>query len=98
MSVLEMVAWGLLGGLLVEIAGLYELRTTPSTEFPRHLLSLSYWVITGVMVLAGGGLVLVYARSGETLSALAAVNIGASAPLIISRLVAAPPKSLGKVD
>jgi hypothetical protein len=98
MGAWEAVAWGLFGGLLVEVAGLYELRKIPSDEFPRHVFSKRYWIITALMVLIGGMLVLGYERSGASLSALLAVNIGASAPLLIGRLVGNVPSNLGRID
>ena len=54
MGIVEAVAWALFGGFLVEVVGLYELRTVPSTELPRYLLSKRYWVTTVVMVAMGG--------------------------------------------
>ena len=45
------------------------------------------------MILAGGGLVVVYIKSKFTLNALLAVNIGASAPLIIGALASQVPRA-----
>jgi hypothetical protein len=38
------------------------------------------------MIAAGGGLAVVYVKSGVNLNALIAINVGASAPLILGTL------------
>ncbi len=85
-GILEGFLFGLLGGLIVEVLGLYRLRVLTRDEFPEHLKTFHYWAITTAMILAGGGLAVVYLSSDIPLKPILAVNIGASAPLIIEGL------------
>lgn len=99
MTVLEGFLYGLLGGGLAEILGLFKLRQQAAEALPQFLKSTFYWIVTIAMLCAGGGIVVVYFKSGISLNPLLAVNVGASAPLIIGSLVAqAPNISPGKVD
>ena len=91
MGLWECFIWGLFGGFLSEILGLFKLRQQLAKEFPMWLKSPIYWVITIGMILVGGILVIVYEQSDQILSPIMAVNIGASAPLIIGSLVAQTP-------
>jgi len=43
------------------------------------------------MILSGGGLVVIYMKSSIAVAPILAVNIGASAPLILGTLVAQAP-------
>ena len=54
--------------------------------------------MTGGMVGIGGGLVALYLNSNVSLTPILAVNIGASAPLIIGSLVKQTPAVTAKVD
>lgn len=83
--------YGMLGGVLAELFGLFRLRQQAPKDLPIWLKSPFYWIVTLLMVLAGGGLVFVYLQSGVEMKAIVAVNIGASAPLIIGTLVAQTP-------
>jgi hypothetical protein len=91
MGLLEGFLYGVFGGFLAELLGLFKLRHATGDSFPEWLKSRFYWMVTILMILAGGVLVVVYLKSKFTLSALIAVNIGASAPLIIGTLVAQKP-------
>ena len=91
MELWEGFLYGVLGGFLTELLGLFRLRHVTTVSFPEWLRSPFYWIITAFMVLAGGVLVVVYIKSNITLSALIAVNIGVSAPLIIGTLAAQAP-------
>lgn len=86
MEVIEIFLWGICGGVLAELAGIFEIRRVSPDDFPEWLRSPVYWIITCLMVLGGGLLVVGYARSGANITAILAVNIGASAPLIIRSL------------
>src|SRR5205823_5819585 len=89
---------GLIGGAFAELAGWFKLRTASKTDRPAYLTDKFYWVITTLMVFAGGVLVAIYIRSEMgTIKPILAVNIGASAPLIIQTLSAIP-KSLVTKD
>jgi hypothetical protein len=81
--------YGVGGGLAAEILGLFRLRRAGA---PQYLRSPFYWVITVAMIALGGGLALVYVKSDVTLTPLLAVNVGASAPLIIGQFVAQTPE------
>lgn len=97
MDLLTGFGFGILGGIFAEVLGLFQLRKTVPDAFPVWLKSAFYWVITIMMILCGGGLVDIYLKSGIDLKALVAVNIGASAPLIIGALVAQTPRAT-KID
>lgn len=84
--------YGLLGGVFAEVLGLWKLRHVAAAELPHYLRTPFYWLMTSAMVGVGGLVALVYVKSGIALSPLVAVNVGASAPLIIGGLTAAPPK------
>jgi hypothetical protein len=99
MSGLEGFLFGLFGAFLSEVLGLFKLRREASLAALPWLKSKFYWVITVLMILIGGGLAWVYLRSGAQLNPLLAVNIGASAPLILSTLVAqTEPVGLPKIN
>lgn len=73
---------GAVGGVLAELVRWYQLRESPN--LPAYASSLFYWVVTGLMVAAGGALAVLYGTTA--VNALLAVNVGASAPLIIKAL------------
>lgn len=81
--------YGLAGGFAAEVFGLFQLRRT---GVPQYLHSLFYWIITVAMVLVGGGIAWLYAKSGVGLTPILAVNVGAAAPLIIGQLVSQTPE------
>lgn len=87
----EYFLYGIFGGLLAELLGLYQLRTQARSAIPSYLRSAFYWGTTIGMILAGGGLVFVYGKSGVNLNPIIAVNVGASAPLILGSLVQKKP-------
>jgi hypothetical protein len=84
--------YGVLGGFLAELFGMWKLRQELKESLPAYLRSWFYWLMTVLMIGSGGLVALVYVKSGISLSPIVAVNIGASAPLIIGSLTAAPPK------
>ena len=84
--------FGLAGGALAEVLGLWKMRQVAAAELPHYLKSPFYWCMTVAMVAVGGVVAFIYVQSGIILSPLLAVNVGASAPLIIGSLTAAPPK------
>lgn len=97
MGILEGFMYGILGGLLAELVGLFNLRKQAPGQFPSWLKSPFYWGVTAAMTGAGGVLVIIYLRTHLLLDPLIAVNVGASAPLIIGSLVAQAPK-VTKID
>ncbi len=99
MSPMEGFFLGVFGGILAELLGLFALRHEPPGTLPKWLRSRFYWTLTVLMILAGGGLVVVYLRSNVILTAALAVNIGASAPLMIGTLTRQTPRiDPGRID
>jgi hypothetical protein len=88
--IVKTILCGLAGGFLVELNVWWKLRYTPPEKLPQFYKYPHYWVTTIAMIAAGGGLALVYVLSGISVSPLLAVNVGASAPLIIGNLTAKP--------
>jgi hypothetical protein len=87
---LEAFLYGLGGGVVPELVSLYKERDQP--QLPIRFKSWIYWAITVGMILAGGGLAAAYAASNNQLSPILAINVGASAPLILASLTSAAPK------
>lgn len=83
--------YGTIGGGLAEILGLWKLRHVAPKELPHYLRSPFYWAMTALMVISGGIVASIYVKSGISLSPILALNVGASAPLIIGSLTAAAP-------
>lgn len=84
--------FGLFGGLAAEL--LQWFRIFRFTGFPDHAKSWTYWIVTTLMVASGAVLVLMYEFSQIDVSPVVAFNLGASAPLILSNLVAQVPDPL----
>ena len=78
---------GAFGGFLVELLRWHKLRESPS--LPDFASRWIYWVLTVLMILAGGGLAVLYGLG--PINAITVANIGASAPALIGAL-AAPPR------
>ena len=90
---------GVLGGVLAELFSLSKLRYRSKSELPVWIRSVWYWVITTLLIASGGVLVGIYLGSGVTMTPLLAVNIGASAPLILQSLVSQTPSiEPGKIN
>jgi hypothetical protein len=86
---------GIAGGALAELLKWYQMRESPN--LPVYVKSLLYWIITILMILAGGVLALI--QGVDATKPLQALNIGISAPLIIKGLAAAtPPAQPGTRD
>jgi hypothetical protein len=82
---------GCLGGLLSEVLGLFRLRQQKIETLPDWLRSWFCWGTTLLMVAAGGLLVVIYLRSGIAVQPILAVNVGASAPLLIGSVLGQAP-------
>lgn len=74
---------GCIGGCLAEFASIYKLRTEAS--FPEHYRRFRYYIISAVMILVGGGLTVIYGI--QQMPVIMALNLGASAPLILQKLL-----------
>jgi hypothetical protein len=90
-SLFEGFVFGLLGGVLREVLTLFRLRHQPIRLLPVWVKSPWYWATTALMLLSGGFLVVIYMRSNIAVAPILAVNIGASAPLILGSLVSQAP-------
>lgn len=77
---------GAFGGFLVELLRWYKLRDSEST--PVYATKVFYWVLTALMIVAGGGLAVLYGTG--PINAVTVANIGASAPALIGALAAPP--------
>lgn len=93
MEVVDGFGIGFLGGIFAELLGLFRLRQFSPEEFPVWFRTWTYWIITLSMAAAGGVLVVIYIKTGIELKALLALNVGASAPLILGSLVNNAPSS-----
>lgn len=82
--------WGAVGGILVEVSGLFKLR---HKGCPAYLRSWFFWCISIAMALCGGLLAVAYSSQVTNMSIILALNIGASAPLILERAGKQIPKS-----
>jgi len=76
--------FGCLGGTLAEIVGWFELRTAKPEDFPDYVKYWYYWFLTILMCIIGGFLATAYGT--ENVKVILALNIGASAPLILKGL------------
>lgn len=89
---ISLIVYGIFGGILSEFLNLYQYRQTGYSKLPKYLKSPFYWILTIGMILCGGGLVAMYLSWGWSLNGFLAMNIGATAPLIIGKLVSKEPK------
>lgn len=96
---LEGFCLGMLGGFLAEFFGWFKLRKILHTSCPDFAKTMIYWVMTVGMMVVGGIIVYVYIKSGFHFQALVAVNIGATAPLLLEGIVKQMPQvTPGKVN
>jgi len=79
---LHVFALGALGGCLVELLRWWKLRE--ATGYPVYTKKPGYWVITILMIAAGGVTATMYGLNSSNAAAL--VNIGASTPAILGAL------------
>ena len=86
---------GAIGGLLGELLKWYSMRESPN--LPAYLRSPFYWVVTVLMILAGGGLVPIQGVKAD--NPWLAINVGVTAPLILKGFASVvpiqPPKAGG---
>ena len=83
------------GGLAAEVAVIFALRQRFPDEAPHYLRSVLYYLISVAMAASGGVVALAYAGSGTSLNPILAIQIGASAPLLLRKLsetMVEPPK------
>jgi hypothetical protein len=90
---------GFAGGVAAELVQWFGLRFSLHQKLPDWSKSWLYWIVTLLMAVSGGGLVYLYALSGTALSPILALNVGASAPLLLGKLVQqTPPIGSGRIS
>lgn len=97
---MDLAVWGFVGGVAAEGLRWFRIRDELHKGVPAWGKSWLYWIVTAVMSLIGAGLVWAYDSAGDVqLNPIVAINIGASAPLIISRVTSQlPPSDPGTFD
>ncbi len=98
MDPIETFLWGFFGGLGAEVSVVFALRHRASSEYPHWLKSWTYYAVAFVMVIVGGVIAVAYSKSGTTLNAILAIQIGASAPLIFRKLLETVPDTPKRPD
>lgn len=83
---------GSFGGALAELAKWYGMRE--NKNMPTYVRSVVYWATTAAMVLCGGLMASLYGF--QRVTAVLAMNVGASAPLIIASFAKATPVTSGE--
>jgi len=87
------------GGLAINALRLFEIAKLPIPERPKTFSDWLYALQFFGTRLIGGVLALAYSMSGTALTPILAVNIGASAPLILKTFASVPreirPKRVG---
>jgi hypothetical protein len=83
--------WGVLGGLAAEFVGIYELRHHDPSNWPSYMRNRWFWIFSAIMAIIGGALAYAYSDSGSDISPVLAINVGASAPLILRQAKRAAP-------
>lgn len=76
---------GFLGSLAIEIAALhqvYQAWTSSTTNLPARYKKVGFWITRLCLALSAGGLAVAYGIDKPIL----AINIGASAPIILNAL------------
>ncbi len=79
----ELVCIGCFGSIAIEVVTL--INHIISNKIPSFYKSKLYWCLRILLVITAGGLVYVYVRSGIMINPIIALNIGASAPLLIEK-------------
>lgn len=78
----EVFLAGALGGVLLELVHWWNLRRR-NPRFPKYARSWFYWLVTGLMALAGGAIAVFY--FGGQAEAIIALHVGISTPLILQK-------------
>jgi hypothetical protein len=84
-------AIGCAGGAVAELLHWWNLRQ--NEQLPSYARSIFYWVLTILMMLAGGFVTWLY--FGERAEAVVALHVGISTPLILQKLVTSVPATQG---
>ena len=92
---MESLLWGCVGGLLSQLLRLIRHSNLPKESRPLLVSDPWFWIGWLLLGIVGGILSLAYERSGVHLPPIVAINIGASAPLIVEKLLSSVP-AIGK--
>jgi hypothetical protein len=74
------------GGAAAELARWFGIRDQLHTGMPAWSRCWAYWIVTFLMCVCGGGLVYVYSLYDIKVQGILALNVGASAPLVVASL------------
>lgn len=86
-----MILWlAAFGGLAVHLLALIELQSVAKERRPDFKDWL-YWLPFVISPFLGAVVAFAYEQSGTTLSPILAINVGASAPLLLRSLASASP-------
>jgi hypothetical protein len=97
MAKFYLVLWGVFGGIVVEGAAYRKLQRMPTEQRPAWSKGRSYWWWAAFRIICGAFLVLADLQSDVSLTAFAAIQIGASSPAILHTILNAP-ATPGKSD
>ncbi len=92
MTILEAFGLGIVGGAIPEVFALYNLRYSWHKEQPTWVKSGFYWIVTVTMVLLGGGTAALYVYMNVSITALMAIHLGISTPVLIQTALKENPK------
>lgn len=87
MTPLESFVFGAGGSVAVEILNLYRYYEVRGGRLPQRYRNPYFWLVRTLLAGVAGGLVIAY----QVDTPILAVNIGASAPLILQALAQGPP-------
>ena len=90
LCVVYVMSFAAFGGLCVNLLGLVELRLVAKAKRP-DFTDLLYWVPFVVWPVVAAGLALAYVLSGNQLTPILSMNVGASAPLILRSMAQTAP-------
>lgn len=99
MGLLEGFLWGLAGGALAELLGWFKLRHQAPEQLPVWMGTIYYWGMYRLDDRRWWSLGIAYLRSEIKLNPITAINIGASAPLLLGSFISQIPSiPIGRVD
>lgn len=82
---------GLMGGVCTELLHWWNLRQ--QEVLPAYAMRPFYWIITGLLILAGGGVAVLY--FGSHADGMIVLHVGAGTPLILQKLASSIPEPKG---
>jgi hypothetical protein len=82
MTPIECFLWGFAGSCAMEVLAALPLFQSQPIQVPERYHRKSFWLIRLLLAIISGGLALAY----DVQSKLLAINVGASAPLVLQAL------------